>query len=192
MDTKKNNKWHISGGEYVSRHSNFLQVGFQYNGKNVSVNITPEPLGAYIITFGPPFIPVIPLPPIYLFPDGNKLIFDVSISSLNNNCFVNLSEIKLTVNGNANERPQVLLDKDSTEFFDWEAININSPDSSQYVVNISKNKFSFKIKSNENISNIDSVIITIKGIKINNTYISIPKLFLIRKGKFYYIPATAA
>jgi hypothetical protein len=192
MDTQINNEWNIYGGRYVSRHSLFVQVGFQYKDKNENVNIIPESLGDYIITVGPPFIPVIPMPPIYLLPDKNKLVFDVAISSLKNNCFINLSKIKLTVNGITNETPQVLLDRDSTEFFDWEAINIHSPDSSQYVINISNNKLHFKIKSNENISHIDSVIITIEGIRINNKNISIPKLFLIRKGKFYYVPATAA
>ena len=192
MDNQKNNEWHISAGEYISRHSDFMQSGFQYNDKDISIKIMPEPLRAYTITLGPPYIPIVPFLPIYLFPDRNELICDVSISSLNNNSFIDLSKIKLSINGFINEYPKVLIDKDTTEYFDWEVINIYSPDSSQYVINISQKKLAFKIKSNANINHIDSISIIIEGININNRNIKIPELLLIRKGKFYYMPYSAA
>jgi len=193
VELQDDSTWHTSGQRRVGRSLGFTQSGFQYDIEGLSITVRPEPLRSYVVLIGPPFVPIIPFIPIYLFPDNDLLQIEITIKDSQGDKILNLKEFQFhTLQDSSNDSFDIFIQKDSLQYTVWRRINLNLKDSSQYLLQCSNKPIALKFISKSPISKIDKMSIILNGIRKEEKSLHVPSLILIRRGKFYYEPMTAA
>jgi hypothetical protein len=190
-DSVENTKWQPHEGMQISRGVRFVQPSFRYEKDGMICKVYPKANGVYPITVGPPFLPIIPFIPQYLFPREDYFELEIELTDSSENKEIDLRMVRLiTLDDEANDEPTIYIERDSLTFIQWRLVSPLSSESEQYVIHLSRKPVCLRVMLNS-AKSADSVSLQLYGIISGRDSIAIPELTLERKGKFWYEAASA-
>lgn len=196
LEPTSSDQWYESGGTIPERRSvSFRQPGYAYQRDSLTVGICPEVLDDFLISMGPPFVPLIPFIPQYIMRAERKLVLQVTLTDFSEKSLYDLRGIAVVLDRTQRIPPvQCEIEQiDSLRHISWKRVNTFSRDSLGFNLKISANRTRVRYMFDVVPSEYDSLVILIKGIRtINNEFFQIPDLKLIRKGRFLYESVSSA
>jgi hypothetical protein len=189
-------QWQTSGSISPQRRSvYFEQPCYAFVRDSLSVRICPEVLDDFLISFGPPYVPIVPFIPGYLLLHERPVALQLTLADSSNSCIFDLREVSVCINSIQSLTPtKITIERiDSLHRIHWDLIDGNSRDTSMFFIPISTERTRLRYVFDIFPSDFDSLAIIIQGLsKTTGIPSTIPRLHLIRKGRLLYESMSAA
>jgi hypothetical protein len=189
-------QWQASGVMFPQRRSvQFGQPCYAYRESSFTVRVCPELLSDFLISLGPPYIPIVPFVPQYLFSPERPFVLELSIADSSNNSMFDPRQVAVRLDSTRFLSPtEIRIERiDSLRRIHWEAISPSPLDTSVGFIPISSFRTRVRCVFDIFPSEFDSLAISVRRLtRTSGSTLPIPELRLVRKGRLLYESMSAA